>query len=119
MKTRYQNNCLKITITLVLIAVLAWLFLGCATKPFFKVVPVGDITICVTDDPTRYRPFAEDGDKYLGFTYLENRLIYVRGYQKADGQIIPDYETLGHELSCLMRYEDKQIETLYSEKSLE
>ena len=119
MKTRYQNNCLKIAMATVLIAVIAWLFLGCATKPFFKVVDFSNVRICLTDDPTRYRPLAKPGAKYLGFAMLDQNMIYVKGYRLSNGRIAPDYTTLGHEISCLMRNQDPEIETLYYEKVLE
>ena len=119
MKTRYQNNCLKITIILVAIAAILWLLFGCATKPFFKVVDLSGVRICLTDDPTRYRPLAKPGEKYLGFTKLDQNMIYVKGYRLSNGRIAPDYTTLGHEVSCLMRNQDPEIETLYYEKALE
>jgi len=87
-------------------------------KPFFKVVEIDSLKICVTDNPTQYRPFPEKGVKYLGFTLLDSNVIYVRGYRQMDGKIVPDYKILGHELSCLMRNKDPEIETLFYEKNL-
>ena len=33
-------------------------------------------------------------------------------------EITPDYETLGHEISCLLRDRDREIQTLYYEETL-
>jgi len=94
------------------------LFMGCAQKPFYKVVTIPNLTICIVEDPTQYRPFPKEGVRYLGFFMLDSDIIYVQGYRQSDGRIAPDYRILGHELSCLMRHRDPEIETLFREKVL-
>jgi len=113
MKSKFQNNCLKIAIMFWIIPVILWLT-SCSGKQFFKTYEIDNIKICITDDPTRYRPFPKAGAKYNGFTLLDSNTIYVRGWE-SNGKITPDYETLGHEISCLLRDRDRRIQTLYYE----
>jgi len=102
-----QKRYLKISIVCFTIAVIAYLFMGCASIPgrIEVIVPSFKVIFCPPGDRYLPKPYVGLSAKHKhggGYT------IFVFG-EIEDGKITTNFEYLGHELMHILNWEDDRI----------
>ena len=103
-----RKQYLKISIVCFAIAIVAYLFMGCATMfdRIEVVVPSFKVIFCPPGDSYLPKPYVGLAAKHK---YGGSYTIFVFGEIGKDGKVTTNLEHLGHELMHILNWEDDRI----------